>query len=262
MVAGNPFIRNFTGPFPDVPQSDATIWKQDPGEVASPAQQFFLKQRAIGFNCLHYSGPPPEPSLYRHVLPSKLYMDQTCTDGLRLELAFPSCGNGSIDSEDHQSHMAYPSLVQQGIYPKGYPFLYPLLFYELIYDTYAFKDLMGEFVLSYGDSVGTGYHGDFIMGWNSPALLQEAMDNCRAMSGHVTDCPYFQLHGEEEQQQCRFTIPDALQDDDPVGPRCGLAGNIAIQSGPQQANPVATCTESMQCASVTPEAATSESRET
>lgn len=153
MLAGNPSIRNFTGPFPDTPLSS---WSLD-----ATNDQFFLQQRALGFNCLNYQ-VAPEPSLYRHVLPSKTYMDTNCADGLRLELAFPSCGNGEIDSQDHTSHMAYPNLVKEGNCPSGFEVHYPFLFYETIYATNAFADEDGEFVLSYGDPVGTGYHGDFM----------------------------------------------------------------------------------------------------
>ena len=41
MLAGNPAIRNFTGPFPDTPLS---FWSLD-----STKDQFFLQQRALGF---------------------------------------------------------------------------------------------------------------------------------------------------------------------------------------------------------------------
>ena len=81
-------------------------------------------------------------------------MDANCADGLRLELAFPSCGNGSIDSTDHKSHMAYPSLVKEGNCPPGYDVHYTFLFYETIYATNAFDGIDGEFMLSYGDPVG------------------------------------------------------------------------------------------------------------
>lgn len=235
MVTGDPRIRNFSGPFPDIPTSDVRVWPNDPAAVGRPAHQFFLMQRAIGFNCLHYSVFPPEASLYRHQMPSKEFLDETCTDGLRLELAFPSCGNGSVDSSDHKSHMSYPSLVQEGTCPDEYPVLYPLLFYETIYNTYAFKGVSGEFVLSYGDPVGTGYHGDMVMGWESPNLLYKAMNECRAMSGEVADCPYFELQSEEEQQQCKFAMPDALEHDHPLGPRRGLAVDVPIQRGPHEA---------------------------
>lgn len=235
MITGNPYVRNFSGPFPDDPQSDATVWKDTPDDVAIPEQQFFLMQRALGFNCLNYYGGAPEGSLYRHQLPTKDYMDTHCVDGLRLELAFPSCGNGSIDSEDHHSHMAYPSLVQQGTCPKGYDVKYPLLFYETIYNTWAFAGIEGQFLLSYGDPIGTGYHGDFMMGWDSEDLLQRAIDTCRSMSGQVKDCPLFDLQSMEDQEKCHFAIPDVLMDDNPTGPRNGLAVDVPIQYGPDQA---------------------------
>jgi hypothetical protein len=145
MLAGNPAIRNFTGPFPDTALSS---WNLD-----ATNDQFFLQQRALGFNCLNYA-VTPEPSLYRHVLPSKEYMDANCADGLRLELAFPSCGNGETDSDDHKSHVTYPSLVKEGNCPNGYDVHYPFLFYETIYATNAFDGIGGDFVLSYGDPVG------------------------------------------------------------------------------------------------------------
>lgn len=236
MVAGNPYVRNFTGPFPDVPQSDTIVWRDDPNEVGTPEQQFFLMQRAIGFNCLDYYGDlPPEASLYRHQLPSKEYMDHQCVDGLRLELAFPTCGNGSIDSADHKSHMKYPSLVQQGVCPTGYNVLFPLLFYETIYNTWAFAGVNGTFLLSYGDPIGTGYHGDFMMGWDSEATLLQAMNECRNISGRVQDCSFLDLQSSEDQMACHFAVPDAIKEEHPIGPRNGLAVDVPIQYGPGQA---------------------------
>lgn len=152
MVAGDPWIRNFTGPFPD---TELSFW---PTDASGDDEQFFLQQRALGFNCLNYD-IDPEPSLYRHIMPSKDYLDANCKDGLRLELAFPSCGNGSMDSADHKSHVKYPSLVKEGNCPDGYDTHYPFLFYETIWGTDAFAGEPGDFFLSYGDPVGTGYHG-------------------------------------------------------------------------------------------------------
>lgn len=234
MVTGNPYIRNFSGPFPDVPTSDAAVWKDFPQEVATSEQQFFLMQRALGFNCLNYN-VAAEGSLYRHQFPTKAYMDRQCVDGLRLELAFPSCGNGSLDSEDHSSHMKYPSLVQEGVCPTGYPIKYPLLFFETIYSTWSFAGIDGQFLLSDGDPIDTGYHGDFIMGWESEELLQNAMNTCRSMTGQVKNCPLFDLQSMEDQQNCHFAMPDALIHDNPTGPRNGLAVDVPIQYGPQEA---------------------------
>lgn len=147
MLTGNPYIRNFTGPFPD---EQLSWWNTN---ATGADEQFFLQQRALGFNCLDYSGEP-EASLYRHTMPSKEYLDANCVDGLRLELAFPSCGNGSIDSLDHKSHMQYPSLVKEGDCPEGFPIPYPFLFYETIWATDNYVGIEGNFVLSYGDETG------------------------------------------------------------------------------------------------------------
>lgn len=36
--------------------------------------------------------------------------NQTCPNGLRAQIVFPSCWNGhDLDSADHQSHMSYPA---------------------------------------------------------------------------------------------------------------------------------------------------------
>lgn len=234
MVAGNWAVRNFTGPFPDTPLS---FWNTD-----STNDQSFLQQRALGFNCLNYA-VDPEPSLYRHVMPSKDYLDAHCTDGLRLELAFPSCGNGSLDSADHKSHMAYPSLVKEGNCPEGYDVNYPFLFYETICATDAFVGEDGEFILSYGDPIGTGYHGDFMMGWQSEEFLQNALDTCQDGSGEIQDCPLFDIQSDTDAAKCTFDMPDVLKQDNVEGPRSGLAVDVPIQYGPQEATtfPVAGC---------------------
>lgn len=226
MLAGNPNVRNFTGPFPDTALS---FWPTDATD-----DQFFLEQRALGFNCLNYA-KDPEPSLYRHVLPSKDYLDANCADGLRLELAFPSCGTGELTANDHKSHMAYPSLVKEGNCPDGYDEHYPFLFYETIYATNAFNGQSGQFMLSNGDPVGTGYHADFIMGWESEEFLQSALDTCQNPSGDIQDCPLFEFQTDAEAAKCTFDMPRELKNDACQGPREGLAVDVPVQYGPEEA---------------------------
>lgn len=225
MVAGNPSLRDFQGPFPD---TDLSSWPTD------PTDQFFLQQRALGFNCLNYN-KDPEPSLYRHKMMTKDYMDENCVDGLRIELAFPSCGTGAKDSNDHKSHVAYPSLVKEGNCPEGYDEHYPFLFFETIWATNAFAGDDGQFLLSYGDPTGTGYHGDFIMGWKSKDFLQQALDECTNASGEISDCPLFTLQDDSVGAQCTFDTPEELKGDNPMGPRDGLPVNVPIQYGPADA---------------------------
>lgn len=230
MIAGDPTVRNFTGPFPDEPLSS---WP------TAPTDQFFLQQRAIGVNCLNYA-KDPEASLYRHQFPEKSYMDENCLDGIRMEMAFPSCGTGEKDSPDHKSHVAYPSLVKEGNCPDGYDVHYPFLFYETIFATQQFAGMSGQFLVSTGDPVGTSYHADFIMGWQSSDFLGDAIDTCTSSSGQVADCPLFTLQSDDDAAQCTFAMPEELEGDDCAGPREGLPVGVPIQSGPAQATHYAT----------------------
>jgi len=151
MIAGDSLRRNYS-----VADSDPT--KQDPEKsfwaALGQTSQTDLEQRALGFNCLDYS-KHPEGSLYRHYLPEKNYLDANCKQGVRIEIMFPSCWNGKdLNSENHRSHVAYPDLVMNGRCPKGFDVKLPGLFYETIWDTFAFAGYEGQFVLSNGDLHG------------------------------------------------------------------------------------------------------------
>ena len=145
MISGDPLQRNFSGlPVPDPPQP----W------TGKDATQAALRQKAIGFNCMNYKAQP-EPSLFRHFLPEKSYLDANCPDGLRLELLFPQCWNGELDSPDHKSHLAFPSAtINGGTCPPGYDKLINQIFYETIFATNTFAAQEGTFVLSDGDPTG------------------------------------------------------------------------------------------------------------
>ncbi|KAJ5775374.1 uncharacterized protein N7511_000385 [Penicillium nucicola] len=226
MLAGDPFQRNFTWPVPDPPKSS---WS------GAQSSQAALRQKALGFNCLNYQ-TTAEASLYRHFMPNKTYLDEHCTDGVRFELMFPSCWNGKdVDSEDHKSHVAYPSLVMDGTCPEGYETRLVSLFYETIWNTYAFKDVDGYFALANGDPTGYGYHGDFIQAWDD-GVLQEAVDTCTSESGLVDDCEIFDIQTETKQRQCEFEIPSALKNEDVYMYADGLPGSMGISWGPGYAS--------------------------
>lgn len=225
MLAGDPFQRNFTWPVPDPPKSQ---WSGD------QASQTALRQKAIGFNCLNYQ-TAAEDSLHRHFLPNKTYLDEHCTDGVRIELMFPSCWNGKdADSHDHKSHVAYPSLVMDGTCPEGFETRLVSLFYETIWDTYAFKDVDGYFALANGDPTGYGYHGDFMQAWDQ-GVLQEAIETCTSETGIVDDCKIFDIQSEDEQRQCEFPIPFAIKNEDCEMHHGGLPGGMPIEWGPERA---------------------------
>ncbi|KAJ5223391.1 hypothetical protein N7468_007933 [Penicillium chermesinum] len=225
MVAGDPFQRNFTWPIPDPPKSSWT---------GAQISQAALRQKAVGFNCLNYAAPP-EGSLQRHFLPNKAYLDEHCTDGIRMELMFPSCWNGKdVDSEDHKSHVAYPDLVMTGTCPEGYETQLVSLFYETIWDTYAFKDADGYFALSNGDPTGFGYHGDFMFGWED-GILQQAVDTCTSPTGIVNDCEIFNVQSEWDQNQCFSELPAQIRHENVEMHPDGLPGGMPISWGPAYA---------------------------
>lgn len=225
MIAGTSNKRAFYGPVPDPPMAE---WHD--GDRTQQA----LSEKAIGFNCLHYAQGENEGARAFHYLRNKTFIDATCTDGIRAELLFPSCWNGKdLDSDNHTSHVAYPSLGQDGNCPDNYPVRIPALFYETIYQTNLFKDIEGDFVFSNGDPTGYGYHGDFVCGWEE-GVLQSAIDNyaCTnpASTGQQEACPVFNLQDEAAATQCKMEIPEAIQQEQ-VNLMSELPGNVKIQAG-------------------------------
>ena len=154
MIAGDSLRRNYSigGLDFKLPDPEKSLWA-----LLGQTSQVDLTQRAIGFNCLNYD-KAPEGSLYRHYLPGKDYLDQFCSNGVRIELMFPSCWNGKdLDSANHRDHVAYPDLVMEGNCPPDFPIRLPGLFYETIWETDVFRQVPGEFVLSNGDTNGKNY---------------------------------------------------------------------------------------------------------
>ncbi|KAF2198806.1 hypothetical protein GQ43DRAFT_143125 [Delitschia confertaspora ATCC 74209] len=227
MLAGDARLRNFTaGPIFDPPKSN---WAKELKTQPS------LAQRALGFNCLNYA-KDPEASMYRHFMPDKDYLDEHCTNGIRAEIFFPSCWNGNdTDSNNHRDHMAYPDTVNDGVCPEGFKTRVPSLFYETIWDTYAFHSMPGQFVFANGDPTGYGYHADFMTGWDVD-FLQSAVHTCTNPSGNITDCPLFNIQSEDEGAKCNFKTPSILKADNCDGPADGLCGNVAVQNGPDYAS--------------------------
>ncbi|GAA5931213.1 DUF1996 domain-containing protein [Sporobolomyces koalae] len=168
MLAGNPYVRSY---------NDSS-----------------LMAKAIGWNCLGGD---------------KLGMDKTrnpflppvnCPNGLRGEIMFPSCWDGiNVDSSNHLSHMAYPIDNEAGPCPATHPKRVVTIFYETWWNVDPFKDEWDNamnssqpFVLSTGDPLGYGYHGDFLNGWDID-ILQKAVSECTADSGVIEECPVFEF---------------------------------------------------------------------
>ncbi|KAF2673554.1 hypothetical protein BT63DRAFT_159880 [Microthyrium microscopicum] len=214
MIAGDNTRRGSTLP---ATIEQKSVWVFDP----KMREQSTLAQLAIGFNCLNYKGTP-EPFDDRNKLPGRHVLD-SCADGLRLELTFPSCWDGEhLDSPDHKSHVAYSSLVFDGTCPEGFEKRLPTLKYETIFNVAKYNGVEGKFMLSNGDETGYSYHGDYVMGWDEK-FLQDAVDGCQNRSGLVGDCQYFKdaIQPENAAASCHFNPPEKAQEENCAGPRLG-----------------------------------------
>ena len=229
-ISGDKLRRNFSLAVPDPPRP----W------IGDDATQSALAQKAIGFNCLNYD-KPAEDTLYRHTLPDKNYLEQNCKDGIRMEILFPQCWDGRLDSDDHMSHLAFPDQgIDGGKCPEGFDHNTMQLLFETIYPTTMFTGVDGTYALSTGDPTGCSYHGDFLIAWEE-GVLQQALDQCGSdttgadTTGVTSDCPVFKLQDPNKQAKCKLGS-NALQQ---VGGDLGLdkilskmPGNNPMQWGP------------------------------
>ncbi|RVD88378.1 uncharacterized protein DFL_002565 [Arthrobotrys flagrans] len=228
MIAGDPKLRAFD-------------------ESNEPGSEGYMRQMAIGFNCLNYGGTP-EAFAARREMPTKEEM-KNCINGLRADITFPSCWNGELDSEDHRSHVAYPSFMEDGTCPDSHPRRLITMKFETLFDVAEFSDVEGEFVWSTGDKGGHGYHGDFYNGWD-PELLEAAYKDptcvppvITSTGGDITQCNTFtsrnQLQGPAEMNSCKikpitgkeYEGPfEKLPGCNPVGGAPGDCGKVVVEN--------------------------------
>lgn len=230
MVAGTSAKRTWKGPWPVPDQSN---W--GPNDTTQDA----LAEKGLGFNCLNYPSGKNEGFMSYPYLREKSFIDEHCVDGVRAELMFPSCWDGkNLDSEDHKSHVAYPNLIQDGACPTSHPVFLPILFYETIWNTQAFKGIPGQFVFANGDPTGFGYHGDFIAAWKD-GVLDNIRDDptCtdhnlqhRTTDGLQEHCLAIAntIQTEDEAAQCLLNVPEALELEQVHGLIGSLPGGINI----------------------------------
>lgn len=107
-----------------------------------------LEHRAIEFICLLENG--------EHGLdPFHGFPNRTCDGGLQIRVRFPCCWDGkNSDSHNHRDHVAYPSMVDNGVCPETHPVRLMSLLYESTWSVKQFDHLWktGDqpFVLSNG----------------------------------------------------------------------------------------------------------------
>ncbi|KAL5482302.1 hypothetical protein ACEPAI_8896 [Sanghuangporus weigelae] len=191
--------------------------------------------KAVGFVCLDYSGKSSD---------SKEFPKTNCKDGLRAQVTFPSCWDGkNTDSDDHKSHMSYPEggNPDNGECPQSHPIKVITLFHEWIFDVnkFEFKDGQKNWVFSFGDDVGYGFHADFVNGWKQD-VLEAAIKECTGdLFANVQGCaPFVPSINEGVAKGC--TIPSQVDED--VGKDHPIDALPGCNSVPMNMN--ATCSNS------------------
>ncbi|WVQ81180.1 hypothetical protein IAT38_003302 [Cryptococcus sp. DSM 104549] len=137
---------------------------------------------------------------------------------------FPSCGlaDGSVTSDDHFSHMAWPQsyngtvLVDDvnGQYcPDSHPINYPTIFAQFNYylnDDQPWRNDECTLILANGDCSGNTYHADFHNGWKQ-STLQAAINKCGDGNGPGEDlmacAPLAATTSESATWDCRLEGP-------------------------------------------------------
>lgn len=85
-------------------------------------------------------------------------------------------------------------------------------------------------------SIGYGYHGDFLEGWEA-GILQKAIDTCTNLSGNQEDCPVFSFDDHHTECLLESPLPAVISEENVCGPRQGLPNGIKVQGGPELAQP-------------------------
>ncbi|KAF1994496.1 hypothetical protein P154DRAFT_447493, partial [Amniculicola lignicola CBS 123094] len=63
----------------------------------------------------------------------KEFLNKFCLDSIHLELIFPLCWNRrGLNLYNHKAYIAYPNLVNKGVYPIEYLTRIPALYYKTI----------------------------------------------------------------------------------------------------------------------------------
>lgn len=193
-------------------------------------------EKSIGFNCMSYFRSQKTEGSFEHPwIRDKNFTDAMCDDGLRAEIVFPSCWDGkNLDSADHRSHVAYPSVIHDGRCPPTHPVKLPIVFFETIYNTQTFKDVPGQYVMSNGDPTGYGYHADFVASWDDgvqeAVMLDKSCTGPSMVSGHVEDCGVFRgrIQSLAEAATCKMELPQALRGEKVTGLIDALPGNMPV----------------------------------
>ncbi|WVF65345.1 hypothetical protein IAT40_000071 [Kwoniella sp. CBS 6097] len=159
-------------------------------------------------------------------LPNGTSHPDGCT-AVAMGIFFPSCGlaDGSIDSDDHFSHMTWPvkwlgsELVKDvnGVTcPESHPIKYPTIFAQFNYyldEDHPWRNDECTLVLSNGDCTGNNFHADFVNGWAMEDMA-EILQECgygKAPGQNLDLCePIKRTKSIANSWECRFEgdLPD------------------------------------------------------
>ncbi|KIW45199.1 uncharacterized protein PV06_03601 [Exophiala oligosperma] len=182
----------------------------------------------VSFRCINEANDIPET----HYL-----NDTNCVNGLRAQINFQSCWDGSNLYLDDSAHVAYLSNIDSGVCPPSHPVSIPGLFFEVLYFTNDIdQSAGGEFVFSNGDPTGFGFHADFMNGWDMD-VLDNAVENCLYTDvdfGVTSACPYL---NESDTQNFSRVCPEepSVLTEAVKGKLDGIPGCNPITPGPQPA---------------------------
>ena len=85
--------------------------------------------------------------LARHAMPSRSLLEM-CDAGLRFQVKLISCWDSISTDAGSPVHLVYELTNHDGLCPPGYAVRLPTLFYETIWEPFAFKDIGGRFVFA------------------------------------------------------------------------------------------------------------------
>ncbi|KAL1734096.1 hypothetical protein EV714DRAFT_245468 [Schizophyllum commune] len=177
-------------------------------------------QKAVSFNCLDFEGT----SVTYNWLPSV-----NCPSGIRAQINFPMCWDGkNTDSDDHKSHVAFPSGGPDSgtCDDPAFPVTLPRIFIEVYWAS-------GDWASKWGEAMNTTqpfvYLADFINGWEDDKL-QNLMDQCGQCTSQAyggIDCCYDKgvVTKNEDANNCKI---DSHFDEQVTGNLATLPGNNPV----------------------------------
>ncbi|KAF2008488.1 WSC-domain-containing protein [Aaosphaeria arxii CBS 175.79] len=204
------------------------------GDASKRVETDDFAGRAVTHKCVGVDGPDSKG------------LPRTKCDTIRAQVTFPSCWDGkNLDSANHKSHVAYPrdGNYDGGRCPSSHPIHLATLFYEVYYDTKAFKgmwyggDKQQPFVFANGDATGYGFHGDFANGWEANSL-QKALDRCKDGVANCEKEVFGEFRSQGEAQSCK--LPSMI-DEQVTGVLSALPGCNSVTYGPAPAQSKANC---------------------